>query len=217
MPEKRNNRWNSLEITKILISLMTPVFLFWLGYVTNESIRDTEQARLQIEKARIESQEKQAAVQQFSKYIYERRARAELLASALKRHARAPNPESLKEVIDRKRFYDEAYFNWNANHQANLLLVRQILGSEKYSAFESLVEFRLVGKIFRPIDSCLTKAYDAAIRDIDPIPILKECNSGTLMQQALDCGYAITDELFKLSGAVIDENDAVSIVDERCP
>jgi hypothetical protein len=38
-----------------------------------------------------------------------------------------------------------------------------------------------------------------------------------MMQQALDFGYAITDELFKLSGAIIDENDALSIVDERFP
>lgn len=217
MPNTGKNNWSSLEITKIIISLLTPLFLFWLGYITNESIRDTEQTRQQLEKKRQEAEDKQSAVQQFSKYIYERRTRAELLASALKRHANAPNSVSLKEVIDRKRLYDEAYFNWNANHQTNLLLVRQILGSKQYSAFESLVEFRLVGKIFKPIDSCLTQAYDAAIRDIDPRPILKDCNSVTLMQQALDCGYAITDELFKLSGTAVGEGDAVSIVDERCP
>jgi hypothetical protein len=217
MPNTGKNNWSSLEITKIIISLLTPLFLFWLGYITNESIRDTEQTRQQLEKKRQEAEDKQSAVQQFSKYIYERRTRAELLASALKRHANAPNSVSLKEVIDRKRLYDEAYFNWNANHQTNLLLVRQILGSKQYSAFESIVEFRLVGKIFKPIDSCLTQAYDAAIRDIDPRPILKDCNSVTLMQQALDCGYAITDELFKLSGTAVGEGDAVSIVDERCP
>jgi hypothetical protein len=97
------------------------------------------------------------------------------------------------------------------------LLVRQVLGATSYSNFESMVEVRLVGKTFAPIDSCLTQAYDLAIRAKDPRTTLAECRATELIQRALDCGYAITDELFKLSGPGGRPQEAESIVDSRCP
>ena len=228
MSDPKENPWNSLEVTKLVASLMTPLLLFWLAQTTNESIRASDLARQAVaEKSRLaqeelaESQRKaearQLAVQQFSKFIYERRSRASLLASALKRHSSQPIPESKTEVIERKKLYDEAYFNWNANHQSNLLLVRQILESGRYSRFEGMVEFRLVKNTFTPLDACLTEAYDAVIRDKDARPILEECKSGELIQRSLDCGYAITDELFKLSGGHASLDSAGSIVESRCP
>lgn len=36
--------WNSLEITKILVSLMTPILVFILGLVINNSIKSTERS-----------------------------------------------------------------------------------------------------------------------------------------------------------------------------
>ncbi len=80
-----------------------------------------------------------------------------------------------------------------------------------------MVEFRLVGQTFSPLDGCLTRAYDASIRNKDPRPILKECNASELIQRALDCGYAITDELFKLSSPSGQSQESLSIVDSRCP
>ena len=220
--------WNSLEIAKLLASLLTPVLVVMLGFQINQSFREADAAREQaaqaaqraqkeLEDGRLQSQARQAAVTNFSRFIYERRARSELLASALKRHAENPTEDSKKEVLDRKRLYDDAYFNWNASHQANLLLVRQVLGSDRYSAFEGMVEFRLVGQTFSPLDSCLTRAYDVAIRSKDPRPILKECNASELIQRALDCGYAITDELFKLSSPSGPIQESLSIIESRCP
>ena len=83
--------------------------------------------------------------------------------------------------------------------------------------FEGMVEFRLVKNTFTPIDNCLTKAYDASIRGQDARPILKECKSGELIQRSLDCGYAITDELFKLSGGHGSVDGSESILDQMCP
>ena len=80
-----------------------------------------------------------------------------------------------------------------------------------------MVEFRLVAKTFSPIDRCLTQAYDLAIRGKDSRPMLKECRATELIQRALDCGYAITDELFKLSGPTGKAQESESIVDARCP
>ena len=220
--------WNSLEIARLLASLLTPVLVVLLGFQINSSFRTADAAREQaaqaaqraqkeLEAGRLQSQARQDAVTNFSRFIYERRARSELLASALKRHAESPTEDSRKEVLDRKRLYDDAYFNWNASHQANLLLVRQVLGSDRYSAFEGMVESRLVGQTFSPIDGCLTRAYDASIRSKDPRPILKECHASELIQRALDCGYAITDELFKLSSPSGRSQESLSIVDSRCP
>ena len=228
MSDESKSPWNSLEIAKLFVGLLMPLALAFIGYLINTGFRDADDARAdalrqaeraqkELEVARQQAQTRQTAVGNFSHFIYERRARSELLHSALRRHAGAPTEDSKRELIERKRLYDEAYVNWNANHQANLLLVRQILGATNYSNFESMVEFRLVSKTFAPIDSCLTKAYDLAIRAKDPRPTLTECRATELIQSALDCGYAITDELFKLSGPGGKPQEAESIVDARCP
>lgn len=171
--------WNSLEIAKLLSSLLTPVLVIGVSFYINTSFREADNkrnenaltiqlAQKELEEALQKAQVRQVAVSGFSRFIYERRARSELLSSALKRHANSPTADSKSEVVERKRLYDDAYFNWNASHQANLLLVRQVLGSDRYSAFESMVESRLVGQIFSPLDACLTQAYDAAIRNESP-------------------------------------------------
>jgi hypothetical protein len=139
-----------------------------------------------------------------------------MLASSMRRKA------SLDELRERKRLYDDAYAVWNTNHQANLFLVREVLQASDYSDFESDVENRLVGEIFRPLDSCLTRAYDARMAEQDPNPILQACSVSDLIQQALDCGYALTNELYKLSSADGDalrgqQQGAESEVSERCP
>jgi hypothetical protein len=79
------------------------------------------------------------------------------------------------------------------------------------------VEFILVGKIFAPLDACLTRAYDARLKDGDTISTLEECQTRALLQQALDCGYAVTNELYKVSGGVTTQTKAASEIYSRCP
>jgi hypothetical protein len=228
MDNEAKNPWNSLEIAKLIVGLLTPLFVFVLGYQVNSSFRaaDTRRAEAleqnqklqrELEESKQLAQTRQAAVANFSRFIYERRVRSELLHSALRRHAESPTEDSRRELLERKRLYDEAYVNWNASHQANLLLVRQILGSASYSSFEGMVESRLVSQTFSPLDQCLTQAYDLAIRGEDPRPILKACEAKALIQRSLDCGYAITDELFKISGSSERTEGSVSTLDSRCP
>ncbi len=228
MTDQSPSPWNSLEVAKLAIGLLTPIVVVAFGYQVTSSFRSADVLRAEaliqaqkadkaVEDSRQLAQTRQTAVGNFSKFIYERRVRSELLLSALKRHAESPTEDSRKELIDRKRLYDESYANWNASHQANLLLVRQILGSTRYSTFEGLVENRLVSKTFSPIDNCLTQAYDLAVRNKDPRPVLKSCRATELVQRALDCGYAITDELFKVSAPDAKNEEAASIVDSRCP
>ena len=186
--------WNSLEVTKLFVSVLTPVLLLWLGMLVSNSAQRTEQAIKEVEQEKETQRINQLAVQSLAKSIYARRSRAELLVSSLKRNV------SLEEAVERKTKYDEAYFQWNKDHQANLLLVRSVLEEEEYSDFESMIEFHLVGKVFGPLDNCLTKAYDHRVKTgKSGREILSTCNAAELLQQALDCGYALTDELFKLT------------------
>jgi hypothetical protein len=225
---RQRRHWNSLEVAKLISSLATPILIAFIGYQINLSFRAAdaardEQARMvekgQIELAKTEEEIRirQQSVERFSQYIYERRTRSELLLSGLKRHARDPTELSKNEVVERKRLYDDAYVKWNANNQANLFLIRQVLGMKTYTTFEQIVETRLVGKIFNPLDACLTRAYDAAIRNSDPMPILDACDAKDLVQQALDCGYAVTDQLFQLSAGGENRFVALNKIDQRCP
>ena len=176
--------WNSLEITKVILSGLTPLLIFVLGFVVNQSIRSRDDVLKQAETNRLRSEQRQTAVQNLSRFIYERRARAEMLASALRRNV------SLEEIIERKKLYDDVYVRWNANHQANLLLVRQLLEEKQYSEFEALLEFHLVRNIFAPLDQCLTSAYDRRLGGALGGATLEQCSARELIQRALDCGYA---------------------------
>ncbi|MBT9598948.1 MAG: hypothetical protein IV094_23420 [Vitreoscilla sp.] len=227
MSDSPKSPWTSLEVVKLAISLLTPIVIFVLGYQVNQSFRAADQARAEalLEAQRVQKQldeEKQLAraredaLGSYSRLIYERRVRAELLASSLNRHARGPTSESKQELVERKRAYDEAYANWNANTLANLLLVRQIVSPANYSTFEGLVEFRL-SRTFATLDACLTSAYDMAIRARDPRPTLKACEAPQLIQRSLDCGYAIIDELFKMSSSLARVNASTTVVDRECP
>ncbi len=198
--------WNSLEVTKIVASLLTPLLIFWLGFTANQYLDQSNATEV-----------RKSSAQEFSRFIYERRVRAELLASALRRHSTDPNEISFKEVHTRKRDYDQAYASWNKNNLANLLAVRTILEIDEYSRLENLIEFRLVGGAFRPLDHCLTAAYDAAIRENNARKILEDCDVSGLLQVALDCGYAISDELYRLSEPKKDTLLAESIIEQRCP
>jgi hypothetical protein len=210
-----NNRskWTSLEVVKLGVAILTPVLLFWLGVVVSNSAQEIDRVFKALEKEKEQVSINQIAIQNFSKAIYERRARAELLSSSIIRNV------SIEEIKYRKRLYDEAYFNWNANHQSNLLLVRKVLGNKEYSEFESMIEFHLVTKIFAPLDRCLTKAYDFRIQEgKSGKAIYRNCKGKVLLQQALDCGYALTDELYKLTYKQLDgeRESAASIVAQRC-
>ena len=228
MTEPTRSPWNSLEIAKLVVGSLTPITLAAFGVFANLSFREADEARAEaLRKAETVQREldaskslattRQNAVGALSRYIYERRVRSEMLLSGLRRHANSPSDESRREVVARKGLYDEAYVSWNTNHLANLLLIRQILGATTYSEFESMLEFRITSQVFAPLDKCLTEGYDMAIRNKDPRPILESCHATELVQRALDCGYAISDELFRLSSPEGNIRESTSIVESRCP
>lgn len=193
--------WHFLEHSRAIHSILTPLAICVIGLIINSQWRYADEARVALEKRQNILNVRQSTVESLSRFIYERRARSELLASALMRNARYPIPESMKEVVERKQQYDDAYVNWNENYQANLLQVRQILGDARYEDFKDQFEGRLVEHIFTPLDTCLTDGYDLAIRNQNPKKELDICGTTKYLNEALDCGHVITDQLFLLSAA----------------
>src|SRR5260370_321173 len=135
---------------------------------------------------------RRAAIQAFARTLYERRGRADMLASSLRRGAPS------EELEYRKRSYDESYVQWERDLQANLFMIRSAIESEEYTDLEGYVEFQLV-PILRAIDTCITAAYDRRTHGADPKPTLDVCNVGGLLSRSRDCAYAVTDQLFRLA------------------
>jgi hypothetical protein len=187
-------------ISFVLTGVLGVAFSQWIANWAKEA-----------DQARLETESRKVAVQNLSRSIYERRARAEMLASSFLRGAQ------LDEVKERKKLYDEALVRWNSNNHTNLFLVREVLRSEEYSIIEASLEFTLVERIFKPLDVCLTQAYDAVIAGNPATNIMQECQTRKLLQEALDCGYAIADELYKLSSSVTTADRASFAIVARCP
>ena len=137
-------------------------------------------------------QSRRQSVQGIADLIYERRARAGMVVSSLRRNA------DLDEVKYRKRAYDEVFVEWNKRIQQNVFQIRELVGERDVSLTEQ--EFQdLIVRPLSYIDTCLTKAYDLRVGTQDPLPTLDGCEMPVLHQMVLDCASAFTDELYKLT------------------
>jgi len=137
-------------------------------------------------------QTRRKSVEDIARLVYDRRTRAGMVVSSLRRNA------PLEEVQFRKRAYDEAYVDWNKNILLNLFVIREVGGSLKFASLEQMFEDDLVGAM-ADVDRCLTKAYDFRLAGEDPVQLLEGCQMSELHQFVLDCGATFTDELYKLT------------------
>ena len=137
-------------------------------------------------------QSRRKSVEALAHLIYERRTRAGMVVSAMRRNA------TLDEIQYRKRAYDEAYVDWNKNILLNLFVIREVGGELKFATLEKMFEDELVAAM-ADVDRCLTKAYDKKLGGEDVVPVLDVCRMGQLHQFILDCGATFTDELYKLT------------------
>jgi uncharacterized membrane protein YccF (DUF307 family) len=137
-------------------------------------------------------QSRRKSVEALAHLIYERRTRAGMVVSGMRRNA------ALDEIQYRKRAYDEAYVDWNKNILLNLFVIREVGGELKFATLEKMFEDELVAAM-ADVDRCLTKAYDRKLAGEDVVPVLDVCRMGQLHQFILDCGATFTDELYKLT------------------
>lgn len=137
-------------------------------------------------------QARRQSLESIVQLVYERRTRAGMVTSALKRGA------DLDEIRFRKRAYDEVYVEWNKNIMQNIFAIREVTGEHMISSLEGHFQDGLVAAM-SDVDRCLTKAYDARIANQEPMPILDQCHMAERHQFVLDCGATFTNELYKLS------------------
>ncbi len=137
-------------------------------------------------------QARKQSIESLVHLVYERRTRAGMVSSALKRGA------DLDEIRFRKRAYDEAYVEWNKNIMQNIFAIREVTGEHMISTLEGHFQDGLVDAM-SDVDRCLTKAYDARLASNDPKIVLEQCHMTDLHQFVLDCGATFTNELYKLT------------------
>jgi hypothetical protein len=161
-------------LTAILNGIVTASVGAWLGQAYTNHLSRRE------------------AVQGLADLVYERRARAGLVVSSLRRTA------ELEELRHRKRAYDDVFVEWNKRIQNNLLQIRDLIGSRDAAGLENVLQTGLVPALTE-MDACLTKGYDVRIAGQDPVPVIEGCRFQMLHQFALDCAKGITDELYRLT------------------
>jgi hypothetical protein len=137
-------------------------------------------------------QARRAAIETIAHLVYERRTRAGMVASAIRRNA------EIDEVRHRKQAYDEAYVGWNKNVMLNLFAIREAAGDLNVSSLEPVFENNLIAAMADQ-DRCVTKAYDARLAGEDAKAVLDFCRMAELHQYVLDCGATFTNELYKLT------------------
>lgn len=137
-------------------------------------------------------QSRRQSIESIVHLVYERRTRAGMVSSALRRGA------DLDEVRFRKRAYDEAYVEWNKNIMQNIFAIREVTGEHMISTLEGDFQDNLVAAM-SDVDRCLTKAFDVRIQGQDPKPVLDGCHMAAMHQFVLDCGATFTNELYKLT------------------
>lgn len=137
-------------------------------------------------------QSRRDAIAAIARLVYERRTRAGMVASAIRRGAEAD------EIRHRKQAYDEAYVDWNKNVMLNLFAIREAAGALNVSSLEPVFEDYLVAAL-ADVDRCITRAYDASIANADAKAILEQCRMPELHQYVLDCGATFTNELYKMT------------------
>lgn len=137
-------------------------------------------------------QSRRKSVETLAHLIYDRRTRAGMVVSSMRRNA------PLEEIQYRKRVYDEAYVDWNKNILLNLFAIREVAGDLKFATLVKAFEDELVASM-ADVDRCLTKAYDGKLAGQDVAPLLEACHMPKMHQFVLDCGATFTDELYKLT------------------
>jgi hypothetical protein len=210
---KRTSSWAGIfshPLTAVVVGfVLTGVVGFFLSWSFNEKAKERDRIynarEREIAEAKIFSEASVKAVQDFSRAVYARHTRAMMLLSSLRR--KAP-PEELRE---RKKLYDEAFVDWGVNQQANLLEIRRLTKSIRFTSFENTVEKRFM-PLLTNLDNCLTKAYDESTRKGTPDSILGSCKANELLNETLNEGYDLTNSLYEYVAEEIQRTGTPNLV-----
>jgi hypothetical protein len=187
-------------LTAVVVGfLLTGVIGLALSWYFNESAKERDR-----DYATYEASIK--AVQDFSRAVYARYTRAEMLLSALRRGA------PLEEVQEKKKLYDGAFVDWGINLQANLLTIRRLTKSVRFTSFEATVESEFT-PLLTTLDQCLTKAYDERAQNGNPALTIEHCKADAMLKNILSKGYDITNSLYEYVAEEMQESEALNSAD----
>lgn len=184
-------------VRPIASALFITVLGFGLSYFHSENQRE----RLELETV---IDERREAVSTILNSMMERRERAVLLVSALRKQ----NSNS-GDLQRRKAKYDDAYVSWNTVRQIESIKIRNLLShrSEKpdVSTILTFIETGATEHIFKPVDDCIDRAYFSG-RNIDYIKTtFAECDVSEKLSSLRDCISSLNTFLYELSSTKIDD------------
>jgi hypothetical protein len=166
------------QLTSVIVGFL---LTWWLGVVLTDRITQARTAaREREERARVTSEARVMAVQSFSAQLEERRVRAELLLSALRRDLDLP------ELIPRRAAYVQAYVEWEKHRQSNLLTVRRVTDASEQSPYEGPLS--KLGELQRLVDEQLTAAYDRRLQRRDAGDLAR---ADSALKASAQCGHEI--------------------------
>ncbi len=180
--------WLSHPIVSIVLGfILTGV----LGTaITQHFLDQREQEKLRSQAAL----DRKQAIQQFSKLNEERKVRAEMLLKALRSNSNG------EEVKTARQEYERAYVTWSVERPGMLLLFRDLLSSENYQFVETAFQESLVGKIFSPIQLCLTTALGHGDDRAALKRTLEACKIDELLELSSTCSQALAAAVSDLAG-----------------
>jgi hypothetical protein len=179
--------------------LRHPIVTMLLGFIltgvlgtaiTQHFLDQREQEKLRAQAA----VDRKQAIQQFSKLNEERKVRAEMMLKALCSNS---NGDELKTA---RQEYERAYVTWSVERPGMLLLFRDLLSSENYQFVETEFQESLVGKIFNPIQLCLTTALGHGDDRAAVKRTFEACQIDELLELSSTCSQALTAAVSDLAG-----------------
>ncbi|HEX8212140.1 MAG TPA: hypothetical protein VF584_18330 [Longimicrobium sp.] len=174
--------WWARVLNHQLTAVVVGFLLTWcLGVLLTDRITQARtEVREREERARVTSEARLMAVQSFSAQLEERRVRAELLLSALRRNLDLP------ELMARRAAYVQAYVEWEKHRQSNLLTVRRVTDASEQSPYE--VPLSKLGDLQRLVDEQLTAAYDRRLQRRDAGDLAR---ADSALKASARCGHEI--------------------------
>jgi len=183
--------------------LRHPVVTMVLGFIltgvlgtaiTQHFLDQREQEKLRAQAA----VDRKQAIQQFSKLNEERNVRTEIMLRALR------NDSNGDEIENAKREYEKAYVTWSVERPGMLLLFRDLLSSENYQLVETGFQENLVGKVFSPIQLCLSTALGHGDDRAEVKGTLEACRIDELVEFSRTCSQALAAAVSDLAGTHSD-------------
>lgn len=193
--------WNSLEVAKLVVSILTPFTVLWVGYSLTNAQRDADSRRM-----------REKVAQELSAETFDRLHSIAQFAAALDSKSGALIPSL--DVSEAHKRWHESVVEWGKYRAWNRARILRVLGGNK----EFLDVFGKIHRTnyFAQLDGCVAEAYEAKEQDADPAEILQDCRFASGFQTAEDCVSALSFALMDVASHPKRAESASERVERGC-